>query len=58
MWPGIVLSVVATAAFAARVLPVPQRQEIRALRGHVGDVSDHLNYGSFKVAPPPGPPSR
>lgn len=47
-----------TAAFAARVLPVPLRQQLRALRGHVGEVGDRLNYGAFKVALPPGPPSR
>ena len=47
-----------TAAFAARVLPVPSQQQLRALRGHVGEVGDHLNYGAFKVALPPGSPTK
>lgn len=46
-----------TAAFAARVLAAPSRQQLRALRGHVGEMAGHLDYGTFKVEPPPGAPS-
>ena len=45
-----------TAAFAAHVLPVPQREQMRPLREHVGDVGHRLDYGAFKVALPPGAP--
>ncbi len=45
-----------TAAFGARVLPVPQRQQLRAFRGHVGQVREQLEYGAFEVDLPPGAP--
>ncbi|MCE9636285.1 MAG: hypothetical protein K8T90_11335 [Planctomycetes bacterium] len=46
-----------SAAFAASVLPVPKREQLRAFRVNVGQVGDRLNYGAFNVALPPGAPS-